>query len=479
MTRIDADKLRLRLRDDFVHYAGKCLKLRAKQGWIVPFELNDAQSYIHAALEAQRRETGRVRAVILKGRQQGCSTYVQGRFYWRLTHQKGARAFILTHLEEASRNIYGIVRRFHEHCPAPVRPRASQINAKALIFDKLDGSYRVGTARSQGVGRSDTIQFFHGSEVAFWPHADTHAAGILQTVPDMAGTEIVLESTSAGPAGFFYELCQAARRGESDYRFIFVPWFWQREYRKDPPALFILSEEEKHLKVELRLDDRQLFWRRAKMAELGGLHRFRREYPATPDEAFQADHPRALWSREVVARNRLNRSEIPPLTRIIVAVDPAVTAHAGSDETGIIVAGCDDNGHAYVLDDLSGVYPPAVWAQRVIDAYYTYQADRVVAEVNQGGDMVEQTIRALDRDIAYKAVRASRGKVSRAEPVAALDAQGRVHHVAVFDRLEDQMCSFDPQAGGRSPDRVDARTWAVTELLLGRPQPAGPQLWRA
>ncbi len=440
--------------------------------------MNEAQAYIHNVLEEQRRTEGQVRAIILKGRQQGCSTYVQGRFYWRLTHQRGARAFILTHLDEASRNIYQIVRRFHEHCPAIVRPHTAQVNARALVFDRLDGSYRVGTARSQDVGRSDTVQYFHGSEVAYWPHAERHMSGILQAIPDLDGTEVVLESTSAGAGGLFYDLCQQARQQQGAYRFIFVPWFWQSEYRKTPPALFILSAEEKELMQRYGLDEAQVFWRRAKIAELGGVHRFRREYPSDPDEAFQADHPRALWSRDVLTRNRVARSDIPPLTRVIVAVDPAVTAHAGSDETGIIVAGCDGDGHAYVLDDLSGTMPPAVWAQRVIDAYHAYQADRVVAEVNQGGDLVEQTLRAIDPSVAYKAVRASRGKVARAEPVAALDSGGRVHHVSVLEKLEDQMCSFDPLMPAGSPDRMDARTWAITELLLGRQATTRPTLWR-
>jgi phage terminase large subunit-like protein len=155
-----------------------------------------------------------------------------------------------------------------------------------------------------------------------------------------------------------------------------------------------------------------------------------------------------------------------------------VTAHAGSDETGIIVAGCDAMGHAYILDDLSGTLAPAAWAQRAIDAYHTYQADRVIAEVNQGGDLVEQTLRALDPSIAYKAVRASRGKVARAEPVAALDSGGRVHHAGTFEKQEDQMCSFDPVQLSGSPDRMDARTWAITELLLGRRSASQPTVWR-
>lgn len=270
----------------------------------------------------------------------------------------------------------------------------------------------------------------------------------------------------------------AAQRGEGDYRLIFVPWYWQQEYRKRPPALFILSQEEKELAEQHALDQPQIFWRRAKIAELGGIERFRREYPMSVAEAFMADHPRALWSRAMIEENRIARPDLPPFIRVVVAVDPAVSAHAGSDETGIIVAGCDADGHGYVLDDLSGVMTPHEWAGRVIAAYHAYGADRVVAEVNQGGDMVEQTLRAIDPRVPYKAVRASRGKRARAEPVAALDAQGRIHHATRLEKLEDQMCSFDALGKNSSPDRVDARVWAMTELLLARAPSNGPVIWQ-
>src|SRR5690606_14225960 len=146
---------------------------------------------------------------------------------------------------------------------------------------------------------------------------------------------------------------------------------------------------------------------------------FRREYPATPEEAFHADNPRALWNRALIGRNR----RPPPgvLKRTVIAVDPAVTAKKGSDETGIIVAALGEDGHAYVLADLSGTYTPAQWAALVVKACAEYDADRVVAEVNQGGALVEHTLRTVDGRIPYKEVRASRGKIARAEPVAALD----------------------------------------------------------
>lgn len=471
-------RIRARLRADFIHYAEKCLKIRTKEGRVAPLVLNSAQIYLHQRLEDQLRRTGRVRALILKGRQQGCSTYVEARFYWKVTHRRGCRAFILTHLDEASRNIYQIVRRFHDHCPPQVRPHTGFSNSRALLFDRLDSGYRIGTAKSSGVGRSDTLQYFHGSEVAYWANAADHVSGIFQAVPDAPDTEVILESTSAGADGLFYRLCHEAMAGRSDYEFIFIPWFWQNEYRKTPPEGFAPTPEETTLKEAFGLDDAQLNWRRGKIYELGSVWTFQREYPSTADEAFRADLPGALWTRAQIEKNRIDPLNVPELTRIIVAIDPATTSNAGSDETGIVVAGLGTDNHGYILADHSGRYTPASWAERAIDLYHRYGADAVVAEVNQGGEMVAHTLRTVDPAVSYRAVHASRGKTIRAEPVAALDARGMIHHAGHFTALEDQMCRFDRQTLGPSPDRVDARVWAITELMLNRPRgTAPPRLW--
>lgn len=470
-------RIRQKLKNDFIFYAERCLKLRSKEGVTKNFQLNTAQRYIHELLEEQLRHIGKVRAVILKGRQQGCSTYVEGRFYWKVTHQPGSQAFILTHLDDASKNIYQIAKRFHDHCPLLVKPHTGLANSRELVFDRLDSGYRIGTAKSPGVGRSNTLQFFHGSEVAYWSNAEEHMAGILQAVPDIAGTEIILESTSAGASGVFYDMCRDAQHKKSDYIFIFVPWFWQPEYRKPAPENFILTPDERDYQSLYSLTPEHLHWRRAKINELGSLSAFRREYPATPEEAFEAERAGALWLRETLRLNRRHSQDVPPLVRIVVAVDPATTATQSSDETGIIVAGLGTDGHAYVLEDLSGKYTPADWAQKVIDAYHRHAADRIVAEVNQGGDMVEHTLRTFDATVSYKSVHASRGKVTRAEPIAALDTQGKIHHVGIMTALEDQMCRFVPGAMDKSPDRVDARIWALTELMLNK-QSAGPRAWR-
>jgi len=174
----------------------------------------------------------------------------------------------------------------------------------------------------------------------------------------------------------------------------------------------------------------------------------------------------ALWQMEWLDRDRV--AGAPDLQRIVVAIDPAVSNNEGSDETGIIVAGVARDQQAYVLEDLSGRYAPHEWAAKAIDAYRRHKADRILAEINNGGAMVEGTIRALDSHVSFKSVHASRGKVVRAEPIAALYEQRKVHHVAGFATLEDQMCGFtsdfDRGRAGYSPDRVDALVWALTEL---------------
>ena len=184
------------------------------------------------------------------------------------------------------------------------------------------------------------------------------------------------------------------------------------------------------------------------------------------------DVPGALWTRAMLEASRVRA--VPPLIRVVVAIDPAVSSTERADETGIIVAGKDAAGQGWVLADASGRYQPAEWAKTAVSVYRAHKADRIVAEVNNGGDMVEATLRMIEPNISFAAVRASRGKVTRAEPVAALYEQGRVRHLGVFPGLEDQMCAFTADAhcspstrsAGYSPDRVDALVWALTDLLV-------------
>jgi hypothetical protein len=193
-----------RLVNDFEFYAPNVLKIVDKDGNIVPFVLNKAQLHIHQRLEQQLRETGKVRALILKGRQQGASTYIQGRFYWKLQFRKGKKAVILTHEQGATDNLFAMTKRYHDNVPDEIRPITCAANAKELVFEKLQSSYKALTAGTKEVGRSNTAQYFHGSEAGFWPHAASHFAGLGQAVPNSPGTEMILESTANGVGNEFY-----------------------------------------------------------------------------------------------------------------------------------------------------------------------------------------------------------------------------------------------------------------------------------
>jgi phage terminase large subunit-like protein len=185
------------------------------------------------------------------------------------------------------------------------------------------------------------------------------------------------------------------------------------------------------------------------------------------DAEVLEDVPGALWQRDWFDRDRVTSA--PQLKRVVVAVDPAMSNTDGSDETGVICAGIGADDHGYIIDDISGRYAPHEWATKAVEAYRRYQADRIVAEVNAGGDMVQATLRTIDPNVSFTAVHASRGKVIRAEPVAALYEQRKVHHVGTLAALEDQLCAFtsdyDRSRGG-SPDRLDALVWALSDLMV-------------
>ena len=184
-----------------------------------------------------------------------------------------------------------------------------------------------------------------------------------------------------------------------------------------------------------------------------------------------SDAEGALWKRELLEKTRIeDASRVPAFKRIVIAIDPAVSMRAESSETGIIVCGQGVDDHAYVIEDLSGRYRVEDWARVAVKAYYRHEADRIIAEKNMGGDMVETTIRVVDESVPIKLVHASRGKYTRAEPIAAAYERGVVHHIGYYDKLEEQMCMWVP--GDPSPDRLDALVWGMTEFVVAKKRPS-------
>ena len=322
--------IRRRFKEDFPYYAEKCLKIRAKEGKIMNFSFNNVQRNLHDTIEKQKRETGKVRLITVKGRQEGISTYTEGRFYWLCTHNHGVRAFILTHHKDATNNLFDMAKRFHENCPGVVRPSLAASNAKELIFESLDSGYKIGTAGTEGVGRSSTIQYLHGSEVAFWRNSFEHSKGIIQAVPNSPGTEIILESTANGTGNYFYTQWQLAESGQSEYIAKFIPWYWLSEYKQAVPEGFKSDEEEVNLIHLYGLNNEQLSWRRTKIAEMGRKG-FMQEYPFNPTEAFQASGEDGFIDPMSVALAR--KAKVEGIGRLIIGVDSATS---GNDRTAII-----------------------------------------------------------------------------------------------------------------------------------------------
>ena len=332
------DEIKLETIKDLEKFSSAFLTIRTKSGTPHRFVLNEAQRYIHKRLETQLKETGKVRAVILKGRQQGCSTYIQARYFHKVITRRGKKAFILTHEAEATKSLFEMTKRYYETLPQGLCPEADRSSTKELRFVQFDSGYSVGTAGNKGAGRSQTIQLFHGSEVAYWPHAEEHAKGVMQAVSNESDTEIILESTANGIGNYFHNMWKSATGGQSDFQAIFVPWYWQTEYSLDRKGFSPTEEEQRLFDFYQRdgLTMENLAWRRTKILELShdedaGSELFCSEYPMCADEAFRNPIDNVFINANHVMRAR--RADIMSDSALIIGVDPAIS---DKDKTAII-----------------------------------------------------------------------------------------------------------------------------------------------
>lgn len=314
-------------------HAAYCAKIKDKSGQIVAFRFNRAQLYVHTLIEKQKAETGKVRALILKGRQQGVSTYIGERYYHQVSLH-GKSAFIVAHEDKATANLYDMVKRYQDH--NPMAPSTKATNAKELVFNELDCGYKLATAGTKDVGRSNTAQLLHGSEFAFWANAQSHLAGLGNTIADMDGTEIILESTGNGVGNAFHLMWQDAEAGRSEYIAIFVPWYWQEEYRAPINPDLALSQDDVKYQQAYGLDLQQMQWRANKIATYGQGFEwlFDQEYPATAALAFQSSTVNPLISpSDVMAAVNSRYADLnAPLT---IGCDPAGDGVNDADRTSI------------------------------------------------------------------------------------------------------------------------------------------------
>ncbi len=331
-----ADQALLRLLHDDELYCARNLKIRTKDGKVVPFIWNDAQRLLHEKLEEQLSLKGWIRAIVLKGRQQGCSTYVGARFYKKTTTQVGKRTMILTHLDSATQNLFGMCKTYFELSDPALKPSIKANSGTELSFSKLRSGYKVATAGSKNAGRSDTVQYLHGSEAAFWPNAQQIMAGLGQTVPLNPGSEVILESTANGLGNLFHQMWTLAVAGESDYMPVFIPWFIQAEYRRTCPPDFEMTAEEQEYADSFGLDMEQICWMRMKINSefAGDADWFNQEYPATADMAFlKVGHNPLVQTLKVQKARKVKEAHQSRIGAHVVGVDPA---RFGDDSTVIM-----------------------------------------------------------------------------------------------------------------------------------------------
>lgn len=326
----------LAYRKDMPRHMGECMKIITKNSEKRPLILNKPQLIIHKMLEDQRREHGMVRAIILKGRKQGASTYIAGRFYSKARLNKYRNAKVMAHVQESTNALFAMVQNMHEN--DPIALRADRSNAKQYAFSN-GSSYTVATAGGSGeAGRGDTPTLAHLSEVAFYKNAEKNFAGFANSVPMAPETEVIVESTANGIGNEFHRRWIQAEAGmESDsgsgmaYIPIFIPWFLSDEYRLPVRDTFRLRTDpegdglpsEREVAEVHNLDLEQMAWRRFQMEEsLSSIEQFMQEYPCTPSEAFQTPGL-DLFIKPIYVMRARRRQGIKPFGPKILGIDPA------------------------------------------------------------------------------------------------------------------------------------------------------------
>lgn len=379
------------LTNNFQYFARKALMIKTKEGEMKSFVFNRAQTYLHQRLEAQKKRIGYIRVFILKGRQQGCSTYVGGRYYHRATRNRGVSVFILSHEAETTKKLFKIVERFHDNCPLPLRPETKIANRRELQFDEIESDYAIGTAGNENVGRGGTIQLFHGSEVAFWEKTEEIKTGILQSVPDLPDTEIILESTANGLGNMFYDGCMQALDGIGEYEVIFIPWYWQEEYQCDPPPDFKLDADDLQYQKSYALTLRQMAWRARKIIDIGA-QKFKQEYPGNIMEAFQTSGETFNDPESIMRARKSNIVDAD--APFILGVDPGRTKDRSTfiERQGRHMLGFE----AIILEQSQDIESPTPWqmvlAGKIANRINSRGYDKVFIDVGEGWGVIDRLI---------------------------------------------------------------------------------------
>ena len=411
-------KVRKRLFDDFEFYAAHALKIRTKEGTIVPLVLNEAQKQFCNIALGQLLTEGKIRVVVLKGRQQGLSTVIEGMMYWWTSQHKAIKAIVMTHHSDSTKALFDMVKRYHDNCPEILKPSTKYSSRKELTFNVLDSSYMVATAGGDSVGRGETLQLAHLSEAAFYPPSTANDIinGLMQSVPNTRGTMVFVESTANGVGNVFHTIWTNAVEGTNGFTPVFIPWYVQKEYREPVPKTFERTPEEQELVDKYAVDDEQLMFRRRKIAT-NGLEMFQQEYPFHAEEAFltsgrpvfNTNQLQEMFNGSPDLKQRLALEgdewvEHPRGELLVYKLhDPGETYYIGADVSMGIRGG--DYSVAQVLD--SQKRQVAIYRSQVHPDYFAevlqalglfYNTAKIIVESNNHGIL---TCTRLGKDYAY------------------------------------------------------------------------------
>jgi hypothetical protein len=320
---------------DFDVYRERFLRVRPRQGGDrIPFVLNAAQRVLHGKVEAERAAFGLVRCLIPKARRMGVSTYIGGRYFQRTATEYGRRAQVVAHRSDSATNLHREIKEFYEGLPQSIRPHLGASNARELIFDKLKSLYKVGSAEGGDIGRSDDFHFLHLSEAGFFDNTEDLSSGLLQTVQNLPGTEIAMESTGNGQSGMFYNMCEEAYRqnNKGPWRLHFLPWLVMPEYRTEVPFGWKAPQDFEDYARLHGCDREQLYWFWLQNYTIGTMNGgqpekihplTRQEYPATYAECFMADSTMDFFPASMVAA-AMARKPAPSAGALkLLCIDPA------------------------------------------------------------------------------------------------------------------------------------------------------------
>ncbi len=319
----------------FDYYREKFLRVRPRQGGErVPFILNAAQRVLHSRVEREHETFGMIRALIPKARRMGVSTYIGGRYFHQTATKFGRRAQVVAHRSDSAAGLFREVKEFYNSLPHVVHPSISASNSYELVFDVLKSLYKVASAQGGDIGRSDDFHLLHLSEAAFFDNTEDLSSGLLQTVQNLPGTEIAMESTGNGQSGMFFNMCEEANRqkNKGPWRIHFLPWSVMPEYRTEVPFAWKATQEfEEYAKLH-GLDREQLYWfwlQNYTIATMNGgqaekVHRLtRQEYPAIYSECFMADSTLDFFPASLVTAAMARKPNPSAGALKLLCVDPS------------------------------------------------------------------------------------------------------------------------------------------------------------